>query len=200
MTVSVVYYKQNFESLVIDNVSIGSQEFNQKYINNNTIGSVKFPNLISVDSYGLLSCFKGCTNLKSIEFTSLTELSKNNSCMFMCESCSQLTKISFPKLTSVDYFGLQQSFTRCYGLEEVTFPELQTIGYMSMANCFLLCSNLKTVRFPKLSTIGNDGLRKAFTNCTSLKEIHFPQALNNNSECTKDQLCTLDTCQILFDL
>ena len=137
-------------------------------------GSVSFPKLTSIGTYGLYYAFYNCTGI---------------------------TSVSFPELTSIGPDGLESVFYGCTGITgSVSFPKLTSIGFYGLRYAFYNCTGITgSVSFPKLTSIGYEGLYYAFYNCTGITAVHFPKALSGNSQCTASNMgCTNAT--VYFDL
>ena len=108
-------------SIIIPNETIDIAEFQDLYYNNQEItGSVEFPNLTEIGSYGLGSTFESCGGLTSVEFPNLKSVST-----FGLSSafgfCTRLTNVSFPALTSVEEHGLNNTFWYSNNISEIHF-------------------------------------------------------------------------------
>lgn len=82
---------------------------------------VSFPDLITVEFYGMENCFFLCETLTGVDFPALTTVGEGG--LYDCfYRCSSLTTISFPSLTSVqtDSFGYN-CFSGCLALTEIHF-------------------------------------------------------------------------------
>lgn len=142
-------------------------------------------NLTSVDlsslttisgEYAMASCFYFCGGLRSVDLSSLTTISGIRA-MDQCFAFSELTSVNFPVLTTISGgSGMCECFYNCGGLTSVSFPALTTISANNaMYNCFYNCSGLTSVSFPALTTISsNNALNLCFSYCTNLTEIRFP--------------------------
>lgn len=75
---------------------------------------------------------------------------------------SSLYKVSFPNVTSVDYY----CFTACKTLTEVYIPLLTSVS----EGCFSDCTLLYKFDFPLVTTVGLG----AFTNCSGIDGINMP--------------------------
>lgn len=108
-------------------------------------------------------------------------------------SSTSLTKIDFPKVTTVEGFA----FSMCEQLTEVNLPKVTTIGEIvdedatsrTNASVFGYCSKLEKVYLPKVTTLGD----MAFSGCKALKEIELPEA-------TKIGLSALMNCSSLVSV
>lgn len=110
--------------IIIPNEIINSNEFQNLYRDNQDItGTVKFPNLKSVDGFGgLYHTFEGCTGLTG--------------------------SVEFPNLTEMDIYGIAYAFTNCTGLTgTVNFPSLITVGTNGLNNTFKGCTGITEIHF-----------------------------------------------------
>ncbi len=80
------------------------------------------------------------------------------------------------------YSVMYHTFASCSGLTSVSFPALTTIsGSAAMSNTFASCSGLTSVSFPALTeavatAFGSSSYSYIFYGCTALTEIHFRAA------------------------
>ena len=110
--------------IIIPNEIINSNEFQNLYRDNQDItGTVKFPNLKSVDGFGgLYHTFEGCTGLTG--------------------------SVEFPNLTEMDIYGIAYAFTNCTGLTgTINFPSLITVGTNGLNNTFNGCTGITAIHF-----------------------------------------------------
>ncbi len=134
-------------SIIIPNETIDIAEFQDLYYNNQEItGSVEFPNLTEIGSYGLESTFKGCRGLTSVEF---------------------------PNLTKIGSYGLGSTFESCGGLTSVEFPNLKSVSTFGLSSAFGFCTRLTNVSFPALTSVEEHGLNNTFWYSNNISEIHF---------------------------
>ena len=133
--------------------SIPGYGFNNKFYKRNfeTGSVVSFPDLTTVGSYGMDSCF----------FT-----------------CNSLTSVDLSALTTVGVYGMNGCFPSCVSLTSVDLSALTTVGSFGLRGCFDSCASLTTISFPSLTSVQTDsfGTRASnycFSDCTALTEIHF---------------------------
>lgn len=132
--------------------------------------------------------FSGCTNLKSVAFSSDSQLSNIGKEAF--QRCA-ITSINLPNSLktigedafkycevlrsvkggdSIELFG-GNCFQGCISLTEITFPKsVKTIGDYAFWNCSAL---RKVIMNEGLETIGND----AFLQCSSLETVSIPNTV-----------------------
>ena len=139
--------------------------------------SVSFPDLTSVGTNSMYSCFAACTSLTTVDLSSLTSVGTNS--MYSCfTDCTSLTTVDLSSLTSMDNNGMTRCFFSCTSLTTVDLSSLTSIGYNGMTRCFEACSSLTSISFPSLTSVQTDSFGGAtysycFYGCTALTEIHF---------------------------
>ena len=134
------------------------------FMNNTTLKSVK----IQSDSINIgIDCFKGCTNLKSINIDKVSYIGEN-----AFEGCSSLDIIKLPNSEGIMRNGI---FKNCRSLSNIEIPE--GVNYIS-ANAFEGCVNLTDIELPE--SVGLI-LEQAFFKCTHLKTVKLPENLTNMS-------------------
>lgn len=156
--------------------------------------------------YAFARCCQNASNLEEIDFSNLERIYMNANYAFQnaFASCTKLTEVSFPKLTSIDtQQAFSYAFSLCSNLTKAEFPLLQTVtGTQGLGYAFQNCSKLTNVNFDSLSTItGNSVLYYAFRSCTSLKELRFPSLSNIGTSYTNqfsNMLSGVTGCTIHF--
>lgn len=128
--------------------------------------------------------FRGCTNLKKIEFPECTYI--DYAAFYGCG----LEIVSLPKCkTIIDYAGVG-SFQDCTNLTQVTLPMCNTIEDYTFMNC----TNLERISLPMCNTIGVG----AFCNDSILKDVYAPLCTyvggSAFSGCTSLKTICLDNC------
>lgn len=163
--------------------------FYQKFSSLN-IKSVTFPDLKSLKQT-LKYMFIKCTNLTSVSFPSLEDITDNGGLQNTFSNCTNLTSVSFPNLTTINSvstgtgYGLNYAFSGCTSLETISFPSLETLeGRYGLNYAFNGCTSLKTVYFPNLNSLNKNvvasGLNNAFRGCVALTDVYF-NSLNTTS-------------------
>ena len=113
--------------------------------------------------------------LPSITFTGLKSIPANGFYYkFYQRNFETGAIVSFPDLTTVDNYGMQDCFFACNSLTSVDLSALTTVGSYGMQDCFFMCNSLSSVDLSALTTVGNNGLNSCFSACTSLANISFP--------------------------
>lgn len=118
---------------------------------NSYLSEVRFPNLLSVDRWGMYNAFHRNDNIKgTIEFPKLTRISDYG--MSWAFARSDVTGVSFPKLKELGREALDNAFSGCPIKGSVSFPELTTIAHQdALYNIFGGGHDIEYVFFPKLS-------------------------------------------------
>jgi len=126
--------------------------------------------------------FKNCTSLKSVNLSSLKEITGSDVCYGMFYECTALETVDLSGLTTISGYNAPfcNVFEKCSKLISVDLSSLQTIykgNNMNYACCSLFksCTSLPSMIFPSLEKIGGTNvLKEAFSGCTSLQSISFP--------------------------
>lgn len=134
------------------------------------------------------SCFKNCTQLKSISLSaSLIDLGEycfqgctNLKSLILPNSVTKLGQGCFQGCTKLDwveaYSSLKYLGASCFEgdtcLVKISFsdPSVLEIG----SNCFSGCTNLVSIKIP--NTVRRIG-KQCFANCTNLEKIVFPDSI-----------------------
>ena len=139
--------------------------------------TVSFPDLTTVDSAGLNSCFTSCASITSVDLSALTTVDSAglNSCF---TSCTSITSVDLSALTTVGSTGLYFCFGSCTSLTSVDLSALTTVGDIGLSSCFSGCASLTNISFPSLTDVQTNSFGTAsydycFYDCTALTEIHF---------------------------
>lgn len=133
-----------------------AQQLYFKFSKNKGLTSVNFPDLkyIKGGSASLGSCFRDCTNLVSVKFPQLSEISATIPFEYAFSGCTSLSIIEFPQLKSFDAGQvLAFAFQNCTALQRIDFPMLTSSSYNN--------------------PLGTTSYTYTFTGCTALTEIHF---------------------------
>ena len=120
------------------------------YMADTTVREVNLSALITTQkTYSFYRTFFQCTNLESVDFSSLTDMS--------------------PQQRTFD-----STFRFCSSLQNINFPSLTTSSGAYDFDMLFGDSGLVTIKFPKLSTVtGERSFNNIFYNCKSLKDIYF---------------------------
>ena len=117
--------------------------------------------------------------LPSITFSGLKSISNNGFYYkFWFRSFETGATLSFPDLTNIESYGMQNCFSGCTSLTTVDLSALTTVGDSGMRSCFSNCLSLANISFPSLTSVqansfGTASYNYCFTGCTALTEIHF---------------------------
>lgn len=183
--------------------------FRYLFANNNSIGSVSFPDLENLDqSSSMLEAFSSSGSIISASFAKLATISGQSSFENAFASCSNITTVNFPELVTVSGYNSMYNSLYSAGITNISFPKLTTAsGMYCMYNLCSGCSHLTTISFPSLTTLsgygalqhafygtkivqagfpalsdvtGSQCLAQLFQNCSLLQSISFP-ALKSTS-------------------
>lgn len=120
--------------------------------------------------------YEDSTITNGVVFNDLEQISGEEACISMFDTCQNIKSASFPKLKVVsgDY-ACAGMFIYCIGLSSVSFPELTTISGVRSFMGIFTATPLKSISFPKLSIIsGYNTIGSAFRGCKELEDIYFP--------------------------
>jgi hypothetical protein len=124
----------------------GDNSLKEAFIDKDITGTVSFPLLETINSYGMKTAFN---------------------------SCEGITSISFPTLKTIGDNGLESAFYNSGISGSIEFPNLYKVENGGLSSVFYACEGITSVSFPKLKNISNDALVLAFGQCENLTEIHF---------------------------
>ena len=138
-------------------------------------------NAKDISAYALRNAFYRCTNVTSVDLSSLSTISGEDALMGAFWGCTSLTSVDLPKLSTISGDNaFQYAFRECtsltsVGLTSVDLPKLSTIsGAYALSYAFYGCTNLTSVDLSSLSTIsGKDVLYYAFNECTNLTSVNL---------------------------
>ena len=107
---------------LFDNIkTISTEGLSYAYYKCTGITSVSFPSLISVEYGGLRSAFENCISISgSISFPVLNSIGSFG-LGYIFRGCTGITEVKFPALTSVDTNGLSNAFKNCTNLRQIHF-------------------------------------------------------------------------------
>lgn len=162
------------EVFVGSNVSYGNSMFNYCFQNCTNIKSVDLSTL-EVISTRIWNMFAGCTNLKTVNLHNLREMTSDGG-WYMFNDCTSLESVDLHNLTKIDIYYMNGMFGNCTSLRNVDLSNVEIIKSdvgSSGNRMFARCTSLKTITFDKLSTISTS-CSYMFENCTSLESIYFP--------------------------
>ena len=146
---------------------------------------VEFPNLASIDNYGMYYTFRGCANITSVSFPALASID-NYGMYYTFQNCSGITSVSFPVLTSIGQNGIYSAFQGCANITSVSFPALASIDNYGMYYTFQNCKKLESISFPELTQVASPFNNYTFNGCDALTEIHFRADMQTTIEALPD--------------
>lgn len=169
-----------YEKPEITNIGVRGLQY-AMYNFGNAITSVSFPNLKSVDQYGLSYTFYACTGITSINFPELETIA-NYGLVNAFQTCRGITEFVFPKLSSMGTYALQNAFNTCTGLTEFSWkksfpsmPDKYTIKAFEIMGMLSSCTYLLKADMAGIyGSTGNQTLYQLFNGCTRLEQIDFP--------------------------
>lgn len=182
------------------------------------IRSVEFPQLVTIEDFGMYQCFMGCWDLGA-------KLDNRNR-----QISTESIDISFPKLKTIRHFGLGEAFINCTSLRNVYFPALvysasttvagsasrlelvdqnteiqDNNGYKqaTITTVYRFKDNGSNMPVPKEPNQKNPNptcFFKAFRGCSNLT-VHLPRTLSGKyPEWTLEYFGLKNDSRILFDL
>lgn len=124
------------------------------------IEEMRFPSLTTVGNYGFYGCCHYVSDtLRIIDFSNLQTVGKNAMYYMFSGTTANtnLTSLSFPELTSVDEYGLRESFIN-FQLRSISFPKLRTVGIGAFYGAMGIGSptnKVDSIEFPEITSIPN---------------------------------------------
>ena len=155
------------------------------YLSNSWLsGDVDLSGITTLGDSSLAHAFES-TAITGIDLSGLTSV-EAYSCEFMCAGCTDLETVDISSLASIDAYTpyvFQQAFTGCTSLTTVTFDALETLqGMRIFYFAFSQCTSLTSLSFPALtsSSFGSNtnqfqGMLTSVSGCT----VHFPSNLSS---------------------
>lgn len=174
---------------VVPNYIAPKNNVNGIYKPDNTATSFSLNGATDVDWFGLAYAFYGCTNLESLDLTSLTTVSNPYAMYYSFRGCTKLKSVDLPSLTTLsNSYGMMSAFALCRNLTSINFPSLTTVsGGSAMASCFQACG-ITTVNFPSLATIsGFNAMYSCFADCP-ITDIYFSALQSFGTSTNMNQL------------
>ena len=184
--------------------NIAPYSFEYAFTDSDRLVELNLDSVVRVENYGFIGALQGCNSLKSISCPNLEYIGYSGMDKLGVNSGSVVASIetvSFPKLTTVETYGLREAFRRSMIKGDVEFPKLTTIAARGIRVCFADCSfyrynllmpeltyvgdygmeqtcwnsYIELINFNKLEHIGPSGLQRTFDSCQYLQsEITFP--------------------------
>jgi len=142
----------------------------------NITGLVSFPDLEQITGANAIYFAFENSGITGVSCPKLTAVSNAQGYAF--QGCTNLTSVSFPLLANISSgYACNSWFGSCTSLTTIEFPELLGFAqytYDGFYNIFNDCTSLTTVRFPKLTNLdANKCMEQAFNGCTSLENVYF---------------------------
>lgn len=130
--------------------------------------AIDLPNLVQWGGFALFQTFNGCTSLTSLKL-GLTSLIPPGM-MSSFKNCTGLKSVDLSKLSDIAESSLVTAFEGCTSLEYVNLSGLREITSQDgMQQTFKGCTSLKYIDMSNLSSIPNSGaVVEMFLSCTSL--------------------------------
>lgn len=150
---------------------------NRAFYECTNLASVDLSSLTTISgSYAMSECFRNCTGLTSVDLSSLVTISSGYAMDACLWGCQNLTSVDLSSLTTISgNRGIQYCFYGCTGITSVDLSSLTTIsGSNAMQYCFASCTKLTELRFPALQSFG--------TSATTVSQ--FYNMLNGVTGCT----------------
>ena len=141
-------------------------------------------NAKDISAYALRNAFYGCTNLTSVDLSSLSTISGKDVLYYAFNECTKLTSVNLSSLSTISGdSALRNAFYGCTNLTSVDLSSLSTIsGDSALRYAFYWCTNLKELSFPALTSesFGSNtnqfnSMLRGVTGCT----VHFPSNLES---------------------
>ena len=163
----------------LSNISISSSliEMENMFSECSLLTSVDFSNFSSNSIKNLSNIFYKCISLKSIDLSSLTNISKLDNSFYGCNS---LNSIIFPDLNDVE--TMDNMFYQCDSLISIDLSNKKLPKLTTMEGMFNLCSSLIEVNFENSNLESVDNMNQMFFNCDSLASVNFNNITLTNLE------------------
>ena len=116
------------------------------------------------------SMFRGCSNLKSLDFTNFD--TKNVSNMyFMFYGCSTLNSLDLTNFNTKNVSNMNGMFGDCSNLISLNITNFNTAKVTNMGNMFLGCSNLTSLDLTNFNTAKVTDMHGMFKACSALTSL-----------------------------
>lgn len=126
-------------------------------------------------SYLLNYLFKNCTNIKTVDFTNISNFNTYgyHKIRGMFYGCTNLVSVDMNPIPmySPDDNSMLNTFYKCTSLKEVNFGNYDTSKVISFNSAFYECSSLETLDMSGLNTSNVTNTTNMFSRCTSLKYL-----------------------------
>ena len=148
------------------------------FCNCTNITSVNLSSLVIINGPNSAhNCFHGCTNLTSVNLCNLTTIIGWYAMEYAFCCCPSLTSINLSNLTFVNQRGLERTFINV-AIPSINLCNLTTVNSGGLLYTFGYCNNLTSVNLSKLSFVGGNALEWTFWHCNNLTTISFPSLVN----------------------
>lgn len=140
-------------------------------------------NVTSLENYVMSYAFRGCTKVKSVDFSSV-QVAGAAALYYAFYGCTGLTGLlDFSSLTTTNGSSLAYAFYGCTNITEVDFSSLSVAsGTNTLGYTFRGCTKLESISFPSLTRIGTNSstanygqLAYLLYGCTKITELRFPE-------------------------
>lgn len=138
------------------------------------IRTVSFPDLEDANKRECLeAAFLGCSNLTSVSFPKLTKISAYYSGMRSMLAGTPITSLNLGLVTSVSDTGLYSVCNNCSNLTSINFDSLQNVYSEGMEYAFRYC-NITEASFPSLVNIYQHGFETVLADNVNLTSVSLP--------------------------
>ena len=120
----------------------------------------------------LSKLFKGCKNIKKINFTKFYENDIINM-SHMFSECISLTEVNFSDFNSYRVVDMSNMFSGCSSLTELNLSNFKTENVKDMSYMFSECSSLKELNLSSFNMENVTNMSNMFNKCSSLKELNL---------------------------
>lgn len=130
----------------------------------------------NIIDYGYLLnyLFNGCTNIKTVDFTNISNWTNAyHKIRGMFYGCTNLVSVDMNPIPmySSDDNSMLNTFYKCTSLKEVNFGNYDTSKVITFNSAFYQCSSLETLDMSGLNTSNVTNTTNMFSRCTSLKYL-----------------------------
>jgi len=137
------------------------------------IRTVSFPDLEDVNKRECLeAAFLGCSNLTSVSFPKLTTVSAYSGMKEML-ALTSITSLNLGLVTDIEDNGLNSVCNNCSTLTSINFDSLQNVSSQGMYYAFRFC-NITEARFPSLVNIYSQGFQVVLADNVNLTSVSLP--------------------------
>lgn len=155
------------------------------HYNNSKLKTVNLSSLENISgAYALGSAFQSCASLESADLSNLESITGQYGLQSAFYG-STIESVDLGNLSVIGYYGLQSAFYNCQRLTSIDLSALTSIGQYGLNDTFYQCYNLLSADLSALTSIDNYSLCGTFYGCNKLKEINFSNltTLPKNNNC-----------------